>query len=82
MSLTLPEEEITFINILAVLEGHNYVPTVDPYYAVEDWHEAARGDGHSYNGVLDTIQRLQNETLEQLLARARQRARELEDATD
>jgi hypothetical protein len=72
------EEKILSVNILAMRDGHDYMPEVDPYYNADDWHEAARGDGRCYGGVLDTISRLPQETIDQLIARARKRAKELE----
>lgn len=50
---------------------------VDPYWFAADWHEAARGDGHSYSGTLETVSREEGESFEDFMARAEQRAWEL-----
>ncbi len=48
----------------------DYTPIVDPYWEADDWHEAARGDGTSYGGVIDSVQRKNGESDLELLERA------------
>lgn len=53
---------------------------IDPYWDSDlPWSEAARGDGMSYCGVIETITRESGETDEQFEMRARARAYELEE---
>ncbi len=55
---------------------------IDPYWREvaegRDWNELARGDGHSYGGVVDTLQLREGESPEQLEARAQARVVELQ----
>lgn len=77
----------TAINSIDILQGSfgcagctsHYEP--DPYWNDErPWSEAARGDGMSYCGVVETVTRESGETDEAFEMRARQRAYELEEA--
>lgn len=77
----------TAINSIDILQGSfgcagctsHY--EIDPYWDDErPWSEAARGDGMSYCGVVETVARESGETDEQFEMRARNRAYELEEA--
>lgn len=53
---------------------------IDPYWDSDlPWSEAARGDGMSYCGVIETVTRQSGETDDQFEARAADRAAELEE---
>lgn len=54
---------------------------VDPYWreveAGERWHDVARGDGHSYGGVVEELESTPNETPAAFEARAWRRVDQL-----
>lgn len=53
---------------------------VDPYWNSDlPWSEAARGDGMSYSGVIETVHRNPSESDKDFQARAINRAYELEE---
>ena len=52
---------------------------IDPYWnSDQEWSEAARGDGMSYCGIVETVTRFDGESDEAFQERARQRACDLE----
>lgn len=51
----------------------------DPYPDPANWHEAARGDGGSYSGVVETLHRQPGETDTAFLERAQARGAELSE---
>ena len=70
------------INQIDILQGTFGCPGsnhagVDPYPEAENWNEAARGDGQSYSGVIETLHREDDET-EEFLKRAEKRARQID----
>jgi hypothetical protein len=60
------------IDIILSTDGYapGQGPMVDPYWDAEDWHEAARGDGHSYSGAIACVRRRLDEDDAGLLRRA------------
>lgn len=76
----IPQDQITQINILRGTFGcpSGDHADIDPYYDRYDWSEAARGDGGSYGGVLDTIYREDDELWDSFYARAQKRANVLD----
>lgn len=76
----IPVEEITALPLLRVSVGpHDTAVEVDPYFDAVNWHEAARGDGRDYSGVVETVRRLPGESWEVFYARAEKRADELNE---
>jgi hypothetical protein len=77
----VPLNEIQSIALLRASVGpHDMCIEVDPYYDADDWHEAARGDGRSYGGSVETVHRLPGESFKEFKARAERRADELDAA--
>ncbi len=75
---TIPTDEIESISLLRATQGGPQMAVeVDPYCDAAHWHDAARGDGRSYGGVVETIRRLPGEPWEAFYARAEARADEL-----
>lgn len=75
-----PLDEIKSIALLRVSVGpHDTAVEIDPYFDAVNWHEAARGDGRSYSGVVESVQREEGESWEAFYARAQVRADELND---
>jgi hypothetical protein len=71
------------IETLDILQGTFGCPScdhagVDPYWDAQDWHEAARGDGGSYSGVLDVVRRRPQESGEAFSSRTCKRAAEFD----
>jgi hypothetical protein len=76
----LTQDEITGIALLRASVGpHDTAVEVDPYFDAVNWHEAARGDGRSYGGVVETVRRNEGESFEDFYARCEARADELND---
>lgn len=76
----LTQDEITTVALLRASVGpHDTAVEVDPYYDAVNWHDAARGDGRSYGGVVETVTREPGESFEDFMARAEARANELND---
>lgn len=63
--------------VLASDGPHVKIPIVDPYWDADYWHDAARGDGRSYDGVIEWIRPDPGETQADVLARAEARAHEI-----
>ncbi|GHP00708.1 hypothetical protein KSF_107550 [Reticulibacter mediterranei] len=68
-------ERIQSIAILEIYQLYEYIPEVDPHWDdPRPWHDAARGDGLSYRGVIEWVNRHAGEDLETFHQRVQSRA--------
>lgn len=74
-------DEITHVTLVRRESRGSRWVEVDPYWRQpqEDFLDCARGDGHNYCGTEEAIRREPGESLENLLARAEERARQIND---
>lgn len=79
MKTTMNLQNIDSVSILwATCGSPKMFPTIDPYYDADNWHEAVRGDGRSYGGVIEWVTRNPGESDQAFQKRIEEREKVVE----